>query len=74
MAIFIEALPEKGKFVYTILGLAIVLGVLALHVFAVKIDVREPPVVYPKIPLIGHLIGLVRDGPLYLKKLTYVGR
>ncbi|KAH7413760.1 cytochrome P450 [Phaeosphaeria sp. MPI-PUGE-AT-0046c] len=33
-------------------------------------DSREPPVVRPKVPFIGHIIGLLTDGPNYMKRIA----
>ncbi len=35
-------------------------------------DPREPPLIRPGIPLIGHLVGMIRDGSAYYGKLTFV--
>lgn len=57
----------------TIVGLC---GLTAALVFFItnalrfKVDTREPPVVYPRIPLIGHIIGTLRGGALYSKSLS----
>jgi len=32
-------------------------------------DEREPPVVEPNIPIVGHVLGLVQYGNLYLAKV-----
>jgi hypothetical protein len=37
--------------------------------FAIPMDPREPPLVRPKIPFIGHLIGLMRHQTTYLQML-----
>ncbi|KAF2462769.1 cytochrome P450 [Lindgomyces ingoldianus] len=53
---------------------ALVLGLLSaaflVNFFRVKLDPREPPVIQPKIPLIGHIIGLMRDGASYFEKIS----
>jgi hypothetical protein len=36
------------------------------------LDSREPPALRSRIPLIGHLIGLIRFGPYHLPKLGSV--
>jgi hypothetical protein len=36
-----------------------------------KKDPREPPEIAPKIPIIGHVLGLQKDGNLYTSKLMY---
>jgi hypothetical protein len=36
-----------------------------------KKDPREPPEIASKIPIIGHVLGLQKDGNLYTSKLMY---
>jgi hypothetical protein len=31
-----------------------------------SLDPREPPLIHPKIPFIGHIIGLARDQAQYM--------
>lgn len=38
---------------------------LYLRFLRVKRDPREPPVIPPTIPLIGHIVGLLRYGTEY---------
>ena len=40
--------------------------------FSLRDDPREPPRLRPKIPLIGHLIGLIRYGTVYYSVTRYV--
>lgn len=49
------------------LGLSIAIGVLLSHLLRVTMDPREPLVVHPKIPLIGHIIGMLQEGPWYFR-------
>ena len=35
----------------------------------VKVGPRESPVVHLKIPFFGHLIGMLMEGPQYLKRI-----
>ncbi|KAF1928230.1 cytochrome P450 [Didymella exigua CBS 183.55] len=51
-------------------GLAAALAVLFINAFRFKVDSREPPVIYPRIPLIGHIIGILTKGALYNKTLS----
>jgi hypothetical protein len=37
-----------------------------LRLFSVKLDPREPPIVEPTIPFIGHIWGLMRHSHNYL--------
>ena len=49
-----------------------IIGVLLLvfeHYFTVQKDAYEPPYLHPKIPVIGHLIGLIRQGADYYSHL-----
>jgi len=46
-----------------------VLAVYLTNALRFKVDPREPPVIYPKIPLIGHFIGMLTHGSTYTKKL-----
>ncbi|KAF3054099.1 hypothetical protein E8E11_011627 [Didymella keratinophila] len=45
-----------------------ILGYVLGNALRFKVDPREPPVVYPKFPLIGHVIGMLTDAS-YLKKI-----
>lgn len=51
------------------LGLLTILGWYLRNALRFDVDPREPPVIYPKIPLIGHIIGMLTDGSMYTKKL-----
>jgi hypothetical protein len=53
-----------------VLGLAIATVVFLSNLLRVKLDPREPPVVHPKIPFFGHVIGMFTEGPLYLKRVA----
>jgi hypothetical protein len=58
---------------YKIVG--IVVGVIAIAIaliqraFRIKYDHREPPIVSSGIPLIGHLLGMIRNGTSYIDAL-----
>ena len=45
--------------------------VLFNHFLAVTPDPREPPFVSSRIPVIGHIIGLIRYKGYYYNKLRY---
>lgn len=51
------------------LGRLLLLGVLGILAYAIwlrrKPDPREPPAVESKIPIVGHLIGMLRHGVAY---------
>ena len=40
--------------------------VIVSHFFSAKHDPREPPLIPPKFPVIGHVIGMVQHGVAYL--------
>ena len=42
------------------------------YLLGVKNDPREPQYISPRIPIIGHLIGIFRDKNLYYVKLRLV--
>jgi hypothetical protein len=67
-----DIMPENRTLILTILAVILCVGILISHSLRIKVDLREPPVVYPKVPFIGHIIGMVREGPLYLRRLGYV--
>lgn len=55
------------------LGCAL-LGVTYLvlnHVIKPTIDPREPPILKPRLPLIGHIFGLLQHGVDYFSILGY---
>ncbi|KAF2125356.1 cytochrome P450 [Dothidotthia symphoricarpi CBS 119687] len=52
------------------IGLLAAIGVFLSNFLRIKVDPREPPVVHPSIPLLGHIIGMLTEGPLYLKKIS----
>jgi hypothetical protein len=54
------------------LGLVIAVGVFLSNLLRPKLDPREPPIVHPKVPLLGHIIGMLREGPLYYRRVRYV--
>lgn len=59
----------------TLLGaiglLTVVAGFLA-NALRFRIDPLEPPVIYPRVPLIGHIIGSLMGGTTYFKELQSV--
>ncbi|KAF1994862.1 cytochrome P450 [Amniculicola lignicola CBS 123094] len=53
------------------IALASVALVMLANVFlSPKFDPREPPVLRPTIPFVGHIISLLRRGPLFLRELS----
>lgn len=53
------------------LALAAAVGALISFLLRVKVDPREPPVFHSKIPFIGHIVGMLREGPMYLARVRY---
>lgn len=54
--------------VLAIAGLA--MGIVFLSIaLKVNVDPREPPVVHPRLPFLGHIVGMLREGPMYLKRV-----
>lgn len=41
------------------------------RLLSVKHDPREPPLISPKIPYIGHLIGFLRHGNDYMQVIKF---
>jgi hypothetical protein len=50
-------------------GLAAALVVFLINALRFKVDPREPPVIYPRLPLIGHVVGLLTEGSIYARKI-----
>lgn len=65
-------MSDGWRLILTLLVIIVAGTVLDIRLISPKIDPREPPVVYAKVPLIGHIIGMMRQGPHYLKNLRYV--
>lgn len=55
----------KGPWSYG-LATVIVAALLAARFITASIDPREPPAVKHRIPIIGHLIGMIAGGTDYL--------
>ena len=55
-----------------VFGLVTALVVSLVNALRFKVDPREPPVIYPKIPLVGHMIGMLTEGMTYYKNLQSV--
>jgi len=47
----------------------VVLGLLIRFIASPRLDPREPPVLKPRIPLVGHIIGLFRHQASYYSML-----
>lgn len=61
-----------------VIGLGcVLLGVTYLvlnHVIKPTIDPHEPPILKPRLPLIGHIVGLLHHGVDYFSILGYAIR
>lgn len=57
----------------SLVGILILVVVLD-YIIAVKPDPREPTFITPRIPLVGHLIGLFIQKQPYFVHLRYAGR
>ncbi len=51
-----------------IVGLLLVGLHYLVHFLSTKLDPREPPLISPRIPFIGHVVGLLRYGVPYYSK------
>ncbi|KAK5988827.1 Cytochrome P450 monooxygenase nodJ-like protein [Cladobotryum mycophilum] len=58
---------DSGPVAWLVVGVAIL--VVLHHVLKTPRDSREPPYIQSKIPVIGHLIGIFRNGANYFNKL-----
>ncbi|KAF2179836.1 cytochrome P450 [Zopfia rhizophila CBS 207.26] len=47
------------------LATAAIVAAVISKIFGTKPDPREPPVLHPKVPFIGHIIGLLSNGTKY---------
>ncbi len=54
-----------------VIGLVLAIVLFFSRLLEIKVDPREPPVVHPRIPYIGHIIGFLSSGPLFLKSIRY---
>ncbi|KAI0104398.1 cytochrome P450 [Daldinia grandis] len=68
---FSEIAPEWWPFSIntTAIVVAITIYFIAYQLSSRKIDPREPPVIAPVIPLVGHLLGMALLGGRYIKNL-----
>jgi hypothetical protein len=57
-----------------ILGAVAVLGLIVFQSLKLQHDSREPPFLPSKIPVIGHLLGMMFQGLPYWHKTAYVIR
>ena len=57
--------------VFLVLGIVAALYFLAERLLSIKLDPKEPPLIAPKVPFIGHILGLIQYGTGYYAKLWY---
>lgn len=55
---------------YCLLASAL-LAYAADYLLGLTDNVQEPPRLKSNIPLIGHILGIIRDGPSYHSRLRY---
>ena len=58
------------ELVYGFVGL-VLLAYAAEYLFSLRDDPQEPPRLQSKVPLIGHVLGLMKSGPSYHSQLRY---
>ena len=58
-----------NSYIFIIIAL-LVTGSVLLRRLSITRDHREPPIVGSRIPIIGHLLGLIRHDAEYLSILT----
>ncbi|OLN81971.1 25-hydroxycholesterol 7-alpha-hydroxylase 3, partial [Colletotrichum chlorophyti] len=62
-----DAQVSTGK--YALAAMLLALAIVLQKVLYPEIDAREPPPMKPKIPIIGHLVGIIQHQSQYLKVL-----
>ena len=57
-----------------VVGLLVVVGIwiFSRRTLGCKYDSREPPIIHPKVPYIGHILGMYRHGAKYFGVVKYV--
>lgn len=55
---------------YCLLGL-VLLAYAAEYLLGLTDDAQEPPRLRSDIPFIGHILGIIRNGPSYHSQLRY---
>jgi hypothetical protein len=57
-----------------VVGLLVVIGIwtFSRRALNLKYDSREPPIIHPKVPYIGHILGMYRHGAKYFGFVKYV--
>ncbi len=60
---------RKSPIIYVCALGAIALGLVIQNLTSVSVDPREPPILRPRIPIVGHLVGLLQHHGVYLMRL-----
>lgn len=60
---------ENLKAIIGVIAAILLLIALAQQFLTPRRDAREPPFLYPKVPIFGHLLGLITQGADYFHKL-----
>ena len=69
--IVMEGTIDYGNFL-TLLLFALSLSLLLIYFWGSKLDPKEPPSIPQPIPIIGHLLGLIRHGTQYYAQVRYL--
>lgn len=67
--------PFEGRHIssgMTAFAVFVAVVAIATRLLRLKKDPREPPFISSKIPVIGHLIGMITGGADYYGKLEYL--
>jgi hypothetical protein len=66
-----SSVEEPTAFAYTTLAIAAVpLALIAVsRMVSPKSDPREPPPLWPTVPLVGHIISLLRESASFYSRL-----
>ena len=59
-----------SSLVWAVVG-AVFVAIASAWFLRSKHDPREPPVIAPKIPVIGHVVGLIGQGFSYISHMRY---
>lgn len=54
-----------------LLALATALFFVLEYFMGIRLDRKEPPLIPSRIPYVGHIIGLIRNGTRYYAKMRY---
>jgi hypothetical protein len=70
MAVTFDWSQPRNIALLSFTALAVFVSILS-RFLSVKHDPQEPPLILPKIPYIGHLIGFLRHGNDYMQVLKF---